>query len=401
MLCSSSRMISNPARRIATNPTRTISAKLHSTLKHASITQTKHRSLYTITRPRAAAAALKPVPNLQDSTSSEASTPLHDHDLPVSRIDERKVVVGFTSGEWCRYHHIWLRDHCRCSECFHSITKQRLVNTFDIPPDVKPVKVESKSEGLEVTWPTGPSVQPHISLYPWSWLRHNSYDPPLKREDTHEKILWGAKIAQSPPTVSYEEVMESDDNGVFKWLSNVDKFGFSFVSGVPATTEATEELVQRIGFIRETQYGKFWDFTSDLAKGDTAYTTMALAAHTDNTYFTDPCGLQLFHLLSHTKGTGGSTLLVDGFYVASLLKELHPSAYDILSRVGVPAHAAGELSSIYTPTPQGAYPVLRQTNGELVQVRWNNDDRSVMNGLSASELEEWYDAVRLWNKFLT
>lgn len=31
--------------------------------------------------------------------------------------------------------------------------------------------------------------------------------------------------------------------------------------------------------------GKFWDFTSDLAKGDTAYTTLALGAHTDTTYF--------------------------------------------------------------------------------------------------------------------
>lgn len=31
--------------------------------------------------------------------------------------------------------------------------------------------------------------------------------------------------------------------------------------------------------------GAFWDFTSDLAKGDTAYTTLALGAHTDNTYF--------------------------------------------------------------------------------------------------------------------
>jgi hypothetical protein len=32
-----------------------------------------------------------------------------------------------------------------------------------------------------------------------------------------------------------------------------DKFGFCFVSEVPATPEATEELCQRIGFIRETQ----------------------------------------------------------------------------------------------------------------------------------------------------
>lgn len=104
---------------------------------------------------------------------------------------------------------------------------------------------------------------------------------------------------------------------------------------------------------------------------------------------TDPCGLQLFHLLSHTDGTGGSTLLVDGFYVASLLKELHPSAYDILSRVGVPSHAAGEDISFYTPKPQGSYPVLGHANGNLVQVRWNNDDRSVMNGLGPAELEEW------------
>ncbi len=32
-----------------------------------------------------------------------------------------------------------------------------------------------------------------------------------------------------------------------------EKFGFSFVTGVPPTPEATEELSTRIGFIRETQ----------------------------------------------------------------------------------------------------------------------------------------------------
>jgi hypothetical protein len=29
-------------------------------------------------------------------------------------------------------HHIWLRDHCRCPDCFHPITKQRLLNTFEV-----------------------------------------------------------------------------------------------------------------------------------------------------------------------------------------------------------------------------------------------------------------------------
>lgn len=32
-----------------------------------------------------------------------------------------------------------------------------------------------------------------------------------------------------------------------------DQFGFSFISGVPTTPEATEKLIERIGFIRETQ----------------------------------------------------------------------------------------------------------------------------------------------------
>jgi trimethyllysine dioxygenase len=106
---------------------------------------------------------------------------------------------------------------------------------------------------------------------------------------------------------------------------------------------------------------------------------------------TDPCGLQLFHLLSHTDGSGGSTLLVDGFYVASILKELHPDAYSLLSRTAVPAHAAGEPSALYQPYPASGYPVLGHDSvtGELVQVRWNNDDRSVMNNLDPYLVEEW------------
>ena len=106
---------------------------------------------------------------------------------------------------------------------------------------------------------------------------------------------------------------------------------------------------------------------------------------------TDPCGLQLFHLLSHTNGSGGATLLVDGFYVASIFKELHPESYDLLSRIPVPAHSAGESTALYSPSPPSGYPVLGHDplTGELTQVRWNNDDRSVMNHLQPDLVEKW------------
>ncbi|KAI0048945.1 Trimethyllysine dioxygenase [Auriscalpium vulgare] len=318
------------------------------------------------------------------------------HHLPTSNANEKEVFIHWDGGDWSKFHNIWLRDHCRCSECFHSVTKQRLVNTFEIPPDIEPVAVESKPEGLQVTWPA--PKQHHVSMYPWSWLRQSSYDPPAAVA-TSEKVLWGSKIVQDPPTVPYDEVMAPDNHGLYKWLSRIDKFGFCFVSGVPSTAEATEELSNRIGFIRETHYGKFWDFTADLARGDTAYTNLALPAHTDNTYFTDPCGIQLFHLLSHTDGAGGATLLVDGFYVASILKELHPDVYALLARVPVTAHAAGEDDILYRATR----PVLEhaEATGALRAVRWNNDDRSVVRGVPASSMLQWYDALRTWNKLLT
>ena len=66
-----------------------------------------------------------------------------------------------------------------------------------------------------------------------------------------------------------------------------EEYGFAFVAGVPPTPEATEALVRRIAFIRETHYGSFWDFTADLAHGDLAYSDVLLRAHTDTTYFTD------------------------------------------------------------------------------------------------------------------
>ena len=44
---------------------------------------------------------------------------------------------------------------------------------------------------------------------------------------------------------------------------------------------------------------------------DSAYSTVALPAHTDGNYFEDPPGLQIFHCLK-ADPQGGDTLLVDG-----------------------------------------------------------------------------------------
>lgn len=205
----------------------------------------------------------------------------------------------------------------------------------------------------------------------------------------------------------------ADDAGVFKWLSKIDQYGFAFVSGVPATPEATEELVRRIAFIRETHYGGFWDFTSDLSHGDTAYTDLALGAHTDTTYFTDPAGLQLFHLLSHEPSAstgeaakGGASLLVDGFLAAKVLKDVYPESYELLSTVRISTHSAGDETNFIRPLIKSGYPILSHDpqSGKLIMVRYNNDDRSTLSFKhlpDESMVQPFYTALGHWHSILT
>ena len=61
---------------------------------------------------------------------------------------------------------------------------------------------------------------------------------------------------------------------------------------MPVSASETEKLARRLAFIRETHYGGFWDFTANMAHGDTAYTNLAIGGHTDTSYFTDPIGYE-------------------------------------------------------------------------------------------------------------
>lgn len=157
-----------------------------------------------------------------------------------------------------------------------------------------------------------------------------------------------------------------------------------------------------------TVRGGFYDFTSDLTMKDMAYTSLALGAHTDTTYFTDPAGLQMFHLLSHTEGTGGASLLVDGFNAAYRLRQESPQSWDILTSVPILWHASGNEG--ITITPSRSFPVLninRNTGSSqditsLLQIRWNNDDRGLVP-VPANNLEpaaKWYEAARKFDEIL-
>lgn len=169
------------------------------------------------------------------------------------------MIINWESPQtWSRFHYLWLRDNCLCPRCVHPESNQRLVDTLQLPTDVAPASVRFQPRAhdqlLCIRWEDG-----HESEFPEGWLKEHSYEHESLEQSSSEPevVLWGAEIASNVPEVEYSAVME-DDREVLRWLSNVEKFGFCFVCGTPATLEATEKAMLRVGAIRNTMYGQMY-----------------------------------------------------------------------------------------------------------------------------------------------
>ncbi|KAJ1341047.1 hypothetical protein BSLG_004517 [Batrachochytrium salamandrivorans] len=169
------------------------------------------------------------------------------------------------------------------------------------------------------------------------------------------------------------------DDGLRHWLTNIDTYGIGFVSGVPVTAEATEKLGRRISFIRETHYGRFWDFSPNMEHGDTAYTSLGLGAHTDTTYFTDPIGW----IPDRSRDAGKAHW-----------------AFEALTQIPISAHSAGDEHTLMQPTPRLFRIIQLDASGAPVQIRFNNNDRSVLDHLTGEEVERFYAALHVWMRLV-
>ena len=107
----------------------------------------------------------------------------------------------------------------------------------------------------------------------------------------------------------------------------------------------------------------------------------------------------MFHLLSHTEGDGGASLLVDGFQASRQLRQRFPEAFKTFTDFRVPCHSNGNPGISLRPTHFS--PVLVHSNGNTAvkQVRWNNNDRGTLPS-RGTDVDAWYDAARKWVNIL-
>ena len=327
----------------------------------------------------------------------EKSSSTSYHVISAVTSDSETVWISWTDGSSAKFHNIWLRDHCQCSQCYNSTTYQKEFNILDVPLDIKPIDVSlNEQNSLSIKWPDS-----HVTAYDATWLKQHSYGEHgasgVTRQTGKEQkpFLWDKNTIETklPCPFEFNKVISEEDelNALFR---RIVKYGFAFVEETPTTVDAIEEIAIRLGgFVKETHYGKVWEFSNEfLEHADTAYTSDYLRGHTDSTYFSHPAGLQMLHCVEH-EGTGGLNLLVDGFFAAEKLKQDDKASFDFLTSTIIPFHYKSENLHLKAHGPMIE---LDPFDGSLSQIRFNTYDMATLDCMKYEDIAQFYKALRAY-----
>ncbi len=277
------------------------------------------------------------------------------------RIDrsDHEIAINWGDGSISRYHHFWLRENCRCSQCTHPDAWERLLDFTTIALDIAPVSVEQSGTEVQLVWPDG-----HQTSYPLGWLDRHRCEPEARRARKREKPPWrAADLDRDTLSVSYQAVMSGDD-GLRQWLELLDRFGAAIVTGVPCVTDAWAEVAGRVGLIESSHFGTTFHVRSKANPENLAYTSHGLAPHNDLASRRSMPGIQFLHCLVND-ATGGESILIDGLALAEQLRTENPDGFEYLSTHSVMFRSVADTWEIENPNP-----VIRlDRDGDVVGIR--------------------------------
>lgn len=216
-----------------------------------------------------------------------------------------------------------------------------------------------------------------------SWLCN------FKRTNAKKELkYWDCTFDFANHRVDYNQLI-TDKSILAKWLQDVETYGVSFLKNVPKEDGFVTKIVELFGFVKSTNYGKYYSVQVAANPDNLADSALALPLHTDNPYRYPTPTLQLLHCLESAIG-GGETTLADGFAIADYLRNEYPTDFDVLSSSNVRFEYSDEKNHLENRSPL----ITLDTDGAVVGVKFNS--RSVQAfDLPTEEMEAFYKAYQL------
>ncbi len=212
----------------------------------------------------------------------------------------KAILLSRKNGSQIRYHSTWLRDNSNDPETRDKNNGQRLISISDIPVNtyIESASLDKKGKNITVKFlPKKKQVK-----FSSSWLEFHAYDK--KRNNSKVWIdpdlkTWSKNSLKRIPVINYKKA-KSNKKLLLNWLKSLHYYGFAKITGCEKKSGTVIKIAKLFGYVRETNYGKWFNVKSKTNAVNLAYTNLGLQAHTDNPYRDPVPTIQILHCLKNS-----------------------------------------------------------------------------------------------------
>jgi gamma-butyrobetaine dioxygenase len=294
------------------------------------------------------------------------------------------LVIACADGTTLELSSLWLHDNSPAHRDPHN--GQRLVDIADLPPAPR-IRSAVETQGtVRIEWQS----EPQDTVFDLAWLIAQRAGARARRPelavrrwlegatlDAKRDFAWAAlhELREAPPLR-------------LSWLTRLLQDGIAFVREVPCTEPAILKVMELVGRVADTNYGRVFDVRSVPEPENLAYSDLGLGLHTDNPYREPVPGFQALHALIASPD-GGDSVFADGFALAEHLRASEAQTFARLTRTPVPFHYRSPSADLYAERPL----IRLSCDGEVVAVHYNGRSIAPLN-LPLEETAAFYAAYR-------
>ena len=310
--------------------------------------------------------------------------------------DGKSIIIQRSNGNTVRYHSTWLRDNALDPKTRDAKNGQRLITLSDIPVNIyiESATLDKTGKNIFLTFlPENKKIS-----FSSTWLENHAYD--TKRTNERGWIapdlkIWEKDMSKSIPSVDYNSA-RSNKNLLLQWLKALYHYGFAKVTGGKIESGALIQIADLFGYVRETNYGKWFDVRSEINAINLAYTNLGLQAHTDNPYRDPVPTIQILYCLENS-ASGGNSTVVDGFNAAIRLKDENPDYFNLLSKYCARFEYSGDKGTHL----QSRRPMIELSpDDELIAIRFNNRSAAPITDVPYEDMANYYKAYRAFSDII-
>ncbi|MFC3613794.1 TauD/TfdA family dioxygenase [Lutimaribacter marinistellae] len=300
------------------------------------------------------------------------------------RSEDGALLVEWSDCSISRYHPFLLAENDPSPDVLHPLARETTLSPLDLPGDLLISSAELGPDGTVIVhW----THNHPTSRYHPGWLYGNGwFDTPHTIETT---VLWTGKNQPEPPT--FDGPTALNDPAVFlSWLTALRDFGVARLENLPNQDGLLMQVVERIGPIRESNFGRMYTLEIKDDPDSNAFTSDALMLHIDMPTRECPHGLQFLFCRDNTT-SGGEGIYADAYRIAADLAAEEPEHFKALCEIEWTYNNRSKSTSYKAKGPV----IERDFGGRVTGIRYNTWLRAPL----VASLQEQGRAYRSYRAF--